>query len=640
MRTRHRNFFYYLDQIGGFITYFRNFFINIIFLIILFFGVIIGLISAVISEVSDQEKEIDLSKKSVMIIKFTNYVADTPRYNASTDEIVEILTGEKIEHTFIRDIVNSIKYATNGDSSINHIIIDASNLYDIRLDQVETIGNSLKAFTEQGKKVSFYSNSYSQAKYALASYANYIYLDPMGSFKINGLTIKNVYFKDLLDNLGITVYTPKAGTHKSAIEPFIRTNMSEHVKTEYQEIVNTIWDQYKEIITANKPNVNLDKVLYASTKYLNNLAKYKTECNLAKELGFVDFCIRKEEFINKFENDRNIVIDDNDHKTLNDINLKKTNSIDYLTFLKNAKNKRKSFNQKEANIDVIFGIGEITDVAEDITSFSPENIVPLIKKSQHSKKSRGIILYLNTPGGSVTASEEIRRALVDYKKSGKKIVAYMTGTTASGGYWISSLADYIVAHPSTITGSIGVFALSPSFEKIANKYGITTDGVTTNDNTNHTILSKQTENEAKAMQLHIDNTYEIFKSYVSEDRKIKMDIVNEIAQGKIYTGSQAVKNHLVDELGDFNKALADLKNLIHSDSTYIIKYRLPKEKNNLGKFSSMFVKTMAKFNQNVALELFNMLQDNSNIKSLLPINNTDTKTQIKSFMPLVVTEAK
>ena len=640
MRTRHRNIFYYLDQIGGFVTYFRNFFINIIFLIILFFGVIIGLISAVISEVSDQEKEIDLSKKSVMIIKFTNYVADTPRYNASTDEIVEILTGEKVEHTFIRDIVNSIKYATNGDSSINHIIIDASNLYDIRLDQVETIGNSLKAFTEQGKKVSFYSNSYSQAKYALASYANYIYLDPMGSFKINGLTIKNVYFKDLLDNLGITVYTPKAGTHKSAIEPFIRTNMSEHVKTEYQEIVNTIWDQYKEIIAANKPNVNLDKVLYASTKYLNNLTKYKTECNLAKELGFVDFCIRKEEFINKFENDRNIVIDDNDHKTLNDINLKKTNSIDYLTFLKNAKNKRKSFNQKEANIDVIFGIGEITDVAEDITSFSPENIVPLIKKSQHSKKSRGIILYLNTPGGSVTASEEIRRALVDYKKSGKKIVAYMTGTTASGGYWISSLADYIVAHPSTITGSIGVFALSPSFEKIANKYGITTDGVTTNDNTNHTILSKQTENEAKAMQLHIDNTYEIFKSYVSEDRKIKMDIVNKIAQGKIYTGSQAVKNHLVDELGDFNKALADLKNLIHSDSTYIIKYRLPKEKNNLGKFSSMFVKTMAKFNQNVALELFNMLQDNSNIKSLLPKNNTDTKTQIKSFMPLVVTEAK
>jgi protease-4 len=175
---------------------------------------------------------------------------------------------------------------------------------------------------------------------------------------------------------------------------------------------------------------------------------------------------------------------------------------------------------------------------------------------------------------------------------------------------------------------------------MANKYGITTDGVTTNNNANRSILSKQTENEAKAMQLHIDNTYEIFKTYVSEDRKIKMDIVNEIAQGKIYTGSQAVKNHLVDELGDFNKALADLKNLIHSDSTYIIKYRLPKEKNNLGKFSSMFVKTMAKFNQNVALELFNMLQDNSNIKSLLPKNNTDTKTQIKSFMPLVVTEAK
>jgi hypothetical protein len=156
MRTRHRNIFYYLDKIGGFITYFRNFFINIIFLIILFFGVIIGLITAVISEISDKEMEIDLSNKSVMIIKFTNYVADTPRYNASADEIVEILTGEKVEHTFIRDIVNSIKYATNGDSSINHIIIDASNLYGIRRDQVETIGNSLKAFTEQGKKVSFY----------------------------------------------------------------------------------------------------------------------------------------------------------------------------------------------------------------------------------------------------------------------------------------------------------------------------------------------------------------------------------------------------------------------------------------------------------------------------------------------------
>lgn len=640
MNRKPKNIFFYLDKIGGFITYFRNFFVNSLFLIILFFGVIIGIISAVISQVSDNEKEIDLSKKSVMIIKFAGSVADTPRYNASADEIVEILTGEKIEHTFIRDIVNSIKYATNGDSPINHIIIDASNLSNIRLDQVETIGNSLKAFTEQGKKVSFYSKSYSQAKYALASYANNIYLDPMGSFTINGLTIENIYFKELLDNLGVTVYTPKAGTHKSAIEPFIRTNMSEHVKKEYQEIVNTIWSQYKEIVTSNKPNVNLDEVLYASEAYLNNLAKYKTECNLAKELGFVDFCVSKEEFISKFEKDRNIVVDNNNHKTLEDINLKKTNSIDYLTYLKKTKNKRKTFNQKEANVDVIFGIGEITDIAEDITSFSPENIVPLIKKSQHSKKSKGIILYLNTPGGSVTASEEIRRALVDYKKSGKKIVAYMTGTTASGGYWISSLADSIVAHPSTITGSIGVFALSPSFEKMANKYGITTDGVTTNNNANRSILSKQTENEAKTIQLHIDNTYELFKNYVSEDRKIKMDIVNQIAQGRIYTGSQAIKKHLVDELGDFNKAFADLKNLIHSDSTYIIKYRLPKEKNNLGNFSKMFVKAMAKFNQNVALELFNILQDNSNIKALLPKHKANTKTEIKSFMPLVVTEAK
>ncbi len=213
MNRKPKNIFFYLDKIGGFITYFRNFFINSLFLIILFFGVIIGIISAVISQVSDNEKEIDLSKKSVMIIKFAGSVADTPRYNASADEIVEILTGEKIEHTFIRDIVNSIKYATNGDSPINHIIIDASNLSNIRLDQVETIGNSLKTFTEQGKKVSFYSKSYSQAKYALASYANNIYLDPMGSFTINGLTIENIYFKELLDNLGVTVYTPKAGTH-------------------------------------------------------------------------------------------------------------------------------------------------------------------------------------------------------------------------------------------------------------------------------------------------------------------------------------------------------------------------------------------------------------------------------------------
>ena len=273
---------------------------------------------------------------------------------------------------------------------------------------------------------------------------------------------------------------------------------------------------------------------------------------------------------------------------------------------------------KEKTIGVIYGLGEISyqdPNDSDLTKFTPEHIVPLIQRAIKNNYA-GLVLYLNTPGGSVTASEEIRAALQEYKeKTNGKIVVYMSGMTASGGYWISTVADEIVAQPSTITGSIGVFGMLFNGSKLTDNLGIHEDGVGTNPNANISFTSPLTDNQKKVIQLEINKTYHSFLKLVSDSRKIDIDKVDELAQGKIYTGYQALNLKLVDRIGSFDTALNTLIDITKTGNPQVT-VLMPKDDNSVSSVSNLLVKAVARYDRPMALRLLDrMIDENPAVKA-------------------------
>ena len=280
-------------------------------------------------------------------------------------------------------------------------------------------------------------------------------------------------------------------------------------------------------------------------------------------------------------------------------------STDAEQYFNSIVNNERSLGKGSDKIGVIYGLGEIgyqDPNDSNLTTFTPEHILPLIQKATKDDY-KALILYLNTPGGSVTASEDIRSALVNYKnKTNGKIVVYMSGMAASGGYWISTVADTIVAQPSTITGSIGVFGMLFNGSELTEKIGIHEDGIGTNPDANLSFTAPITENQKKLIQLEINKTYANFIRLVSDSRKLERTKVEELAQGRIYTGNQALEINLVDKIGSFDTALDEARKLAESKNARVVQL-LPKDDNRVNAVSNVIVKAVARYDRPMALKL-------------------------------------
>ena len=280
-------------------------------------------------------------------------------------------------------------------------------------------------------------------------------------------------------------------------------------------------------------------------------------------------------------------------------------STDAEQYFNSIVNNERSLGKGSDKIGVIYGLGEIgfqDPNDSNLTTFTPEHILPLIQKATKDDY-KALILYLNTPGGSVTASEDIRSALVNYKnKTNGKIVVYMSGMAASGGYWISTVADTIVAQPSTITGSIGVFGMLFNGSELTEKIGIHEDGIGTNPDANLSFTAPITENQKKLIQLEINKTYANFIRLVSDSRKLERTKVEELAQGRIYTGNQALEINLVDKIGSFDTALDEARKLAESKNARVVQL-LPKDDDRVNAVSNVIVKAVARYDRPMALKL-------------------------------------
>lgn len=610
----HSGFIKFFLNIGACITFIRNFICNTIFIFLIFL-IILGLL---LTKVTSSDSDKSMEAKELLVINFKDAILDAPINLSNAEELVALIKNDKKnESPYLKQYIDAINHAAL-DENVKAIYMDLTKLNAIRPDMLSNLDKPLKDFKAKGKKIFVFSESYTQSIYALASYADEIYLDPVGEITIPGYSMGSIYFKDFIDLINLTVYTPKVGTHKSAVEPFNRNDMSPWVKEEYTILNNDLWDSYLKLIKQNRPKVNISSLLFASDSYLNLLTKYEgNDAQLALKEGLVDKLATRLEAMTDVSKQLNIKL-----KTVENNKVLDGTSIN--EYIANLKTQNADENVTDS-IAIIYGIGEMKSQTKTMQDFTNQNIISQIREANNNKNIKAVVLYLNTPGGEVYTAEMIRRELEILKANNKKVVVFMSNMTASGGYYIASAADWIIATPTTITGSIGVYGMDFSAYKIANNFGIYADGITNNPNHTNSLIREKSENSVKAIQLKIESVYKLFLGFVAKGRNMSMEQANEIAQGKIYTGNQALKIHLVDELGTFEDAInkaAELSKI----SKYNIKTLKPQEVDEeLSLMASLTGKVLMKIDDNLALSFINQVTQ----KAPLPIKDALTNDNKK-----------
>lgn len=496
-----------------------------------------------------------LVQKTALILDLSGTIIDKPAtYNNKLQKFSQhILNTNKsyIQENSLFDIVNLLRYAKN-DPKITGLILSLKNFSGSNQVSLEYIGKVLHEFKNTGKKIYAISDHYNQSQYFLASHAHKIYITPQGSVDLKGISTNKLYYKSLLNNLKINTHIFRVGEYKSAVEPFMRDNMSDSVRHEEQMLIDKLWQQYLHTISTNR-NITTQQML----PHINTLLKHLNimqgdTANYALQNKWVDEVAPYP----VIEDAMKKIFGNNIHNTsFNAISM-----YDYNMAIPPEKNDQ---------IAVICINGSIIDGWNTSESVGSDTIIYKIRCARFNPKIKAIILRINSPGGSANAAESIRSELIATRKSGKPIIVSMGGVAASGGYWISTPADSIIASNNTITGSIGIFGIINTFEKSFDAIGIHSDGVYTSPMANISITKPLPEEYIKMMQLYINTNYQYFIKTVAEDRHKSIKYIDNIAQGHIWIGQDAVANGLIDNIGDFDDAVNKAVELAH-----LTKYQL------------------------------------------------------------------
>lgn len=432
----------------------------------------------------------------------------------------------------IGDIIESLKFAKT-DKNIKGIYLEVSNPV-AGFATLEEVRNALLDFKKSGKFIYTYSEGYSQKAYYLATTADKLYLNPEGGLEIKGLSSQMMFFKKMLEKTGVEVQIFRHGKFKSAIEPFMLDKMSEANRAQVETYLGSLWNHMINGMAKSRGMSSKDINDMANNLLIRSpqdAVKYK----LVDELKYED------EVFSAIK--KNIQIAETDKITFASL----TDYTEANTNTKLSKNK----------IAVIYAVGEIESGEGDDEKIGSERIAKAIKDARLDKDVKAIVLRVNSPGGSALASDVIWRETVLAQKA-KPFIVSMGDVAASGGYYISCAADRIFAQPNTITGSIGVFGMIPNAQKaLSEKLGITIDTVNTNKHSDvGTILRGATAVEYEYIQQSVEHIYDVFITKVATGRKTTKNNIDSIGQGRVWSGADAIKINLVDELGGINDAIA------------------------------------------------------------------------------------
>lgn len=537
-------------RVGAGITLLRNFVFNAIFVVLLML-VTLALITSCETTSVPSGSALIVNPQGVLVEEST-----TP------NPLQTLLNpGPSVAQSELGDVLRAIELAST-DNDIRMIVLEVDQLIGITPAQAQQIGDALRQFRSSGKKVATYGFLFSQGQYYIASYSDAVYMHPMGQLILQGFGANTLYFKELFDKFGVNVHVFRVGDYKEAVEPYTRSDMSEEARLANETLYQNLWQHLVDDISANR-KLAREQVL----GYANNLPGelQKTGGDMARaalENHLVDELLTADQARIRFGNDVGLVDGE-------------VNGIDYQSYLQARDTPVQLVDDKIAVIVVqggIFSGPQAPGVA------SSESLIQLIRQAKDDASVKALVVRVDSPGGSSFASELIRQELELVQLAGKPVVASFASTAASGGYWIAATSDAIVAEATSITGSIGIFSILLTFEQGLAEYGVHSDGIgTTPLSAGYGSFTGVSDAMAKVLQSSVDHGYRQFTDLVARGRDMSREEVERIAQGRVWTGEDALDLGLVDQLGTLHTALAKAAELAELDEWSTEHLRNPRD---------------------------------------------------------------
>ena len=460
------------------------------------------------------------------------------------DRAVEELAGAAEPQTLLRDLLDAIA-AAKDDERVEVLVLDLDRMGGAGLSKLRDLRAVIADFKSAGKTVIATADGFSQPSYYLASTADEIHMHEMGLVLLSGYGRYRTYYKEGLDRLEVDMNIFRVGEFKSAVEPFLRNDMSEEAREANLEWLGDLWDVYLDDVAAAR-GMSKEELQAAIDGFLDGLREDGRAARTAQRFGLVDHVGNRDAV-----RDRLIELLGEDEEGTS------FPQVDHATYLASL-DQRPSQRSGDAEVAVIVARGTIVDGSAPPGEIGGDSTARLIREARHDDAVKALVLRVDSGGGSAFASEVIRREFELARAGGKPVVVSMGSVAASGGYWISTASDEIWASPSTITGSIGIFGLFPTFQKpLAKHLGVRVDGVGTTPLAGALRVDRELAPEVgEAIQLMIDQGYEDFLERVSEARGMTRDEVDSIARGRVWSGRDAHELGLVDHLGDLDQAIA------------------------------------------------------------------------------------
>ena len=521
-------------------------------------GIVFGLMGAalfsflIVISLSAQPQTQSIKNNSVLVIDLDLNISDAPPED-SFSVLIDEAMGRKTKQTYLLELTDAIDQARE-DARIGAIYLQGSLIsqnYGSGYAALKELRRSLKAFVDSGKPIYAYAVSPSLRDYYVMSAADTIFLNPMGLLTFNGMATETVFFGNAFEQYGIGVQTTKAGKFKSAVETFTNNQMSEESRYQTDALLAGLWTVIKNDISESR-EIEIEQL----EKFANEPGFFTTD--QAIDLGLADTAAYLDEVITAIQD-----------KHGSDKNEKSFQQVSLQTYIQTIGiEHRNLYHVSENQIAIVYAEGHIVDGEGEFHQVGGDRLARRIRALRKDVNVKGMVLRVNSPGGSAVAAEIIQREVREFQKE-KPLVVSMGSLAASGGYWIAVDSDKIYAEPSTITGSIGVFGMLFNVESIANNWGITFDGSKTSKYSDiFTISRPKTAAEMAIIQSFTDQIYKTFLEKVANGRGLELDTVKSVAEGRVWAGSDAAKIGLVDEMGglwDAVEHVAELAELNDGD---------------------------------------------------------------------------
>lgn len=513
----------------NFLNGLRLFILNLLF---------VGIITLIVIGIFSEEGPA-VPSGSALIVNPSGVLVDQISY---VDPFSNLIAGNDAPpETLLSDVVKAIDAGAN-DDRIKLMVLQTDAIEHSGISKTEELSAAIQRFREHKKPVIAIGDSFNQDQYLLAAQADKIFMNPMGQVLLQGFGVYTNYFKEALDKLHINVHVFRVGTYKSAVEPFMRDDMSAEVKENHLNWLQSLWRQYKDQVAVRR-HVTPEQI----DTYINKIdevfgAEQGDTAKAAVTWHLIDE-IKTRDAINAWLVEQVGADEQGDFR-----------GIDFRDYL--ASNKHLQVGGHGDQIGIIVASGVILDGEQRAGQVGGDTLAQLIRQARDDEHVKAVVLRIDSEGGSAFAAEIIRQELLSLQQSGKPLVVSMGSIAASGGYWIAADADEVWATPGTITGSIGIFGAFPTIEKSLDALGVHTDGVGTTAMAGAMRIDRPLDAvTARAIQSNIDSGYRHFLEVVADGRELEVEAVDKIAQGRVWAGSDAKQIGLVDKLGGLDDAI-------------------------------------------------------------------------------------